>query len=135
MSLSTECHWPLSDSVAKFCEVPLNFLPVFPCLNLGMVNRVFFYDTFLLIFFSIFISDFLKQIAGMIGTSILTVYQGHIRNGSLKSSAGAGWCLMSVCEREKETVLGQSFFSGVWTDLFLFFLLPRPNLQHLWKLW
>lgn len=32
----------------------------------------------------------------MIGTSILTAYQGHISKASLKSSTDVGWLLMSL---------------------------------------
>lgn len=102
-------------------KYPSTFYPFFPCLYLGMVNRVFFYDNFLLIFFSIFISDFLKQIAGMIGTSILTVYQGHIRNASLKSSATAGLCLTTGCERKRRSWIRASFLGSELISFFSFY--------------
>lgn len=61
-SLSTECHRPSSNfSCNRFLWSTRQLSTCFPCLYIGMVNRVFFYNGFLLIFFSIFISEFPKK--------------------------------------------------------------------------
>lgn len=69
----------------------------------------------------------------MIGTSILTVYQGHISKASLKSGADAGLtsldCVISHTLRDELSCIRTSFLGSEL--IFLFFLVPRPNLQHL----
>lgn len=61
----------------------------------------------------------------MIGTSILTVYQGHISTASLKSGADEGWI------RRPDSY--QRFFSEGWTD-FSFLSRTKTKLATLVKI-
>lgn len=65
----------------------------------------------------------------MIGTSILTVYQGHISEASLESGADVGRWLRSLDFLFKLSNVRARFLRPEL--ILLFFLVPRPNLQHL----
>lgn len=118
-SHSTECHSHIH------CLNILSTLRLsthIPCLYIGMVNRVFFIIRFSFDIFLNFISDFFlkkkKQIPGMIGTSILTVYQGHISKASLKSRTD------TECSLRSPVCMNSSFISASFPrseQMFFFF--------------